>query len=228
MSIIPRHYLDFEKPIAELETKLGELETLAEDAGQAGMDDNIAALRTQIGQLRLDAYSNLSPWQKAEPADDRLVVAVLAVALQLDELVDQAVDIVYEMRTLGMACDFRFLPGREVGVGVAAQVFHLDLQRGDVVVHAALVAGVVRQGLQFAELGLELRDGPFEIQVMAGDDGHQSRCAVGEGRRLRRDRGRSQAQAPDQRLRRRSAHPLRASGCLVCTTSRSRSSATWV
>ena len=68
MSIIPRHYLDFEKPIAELETKLGELETLAEDAGQAGMDDNIAALRTQIGQLRLDAYSNLSPWQKAEVA----------------------------------------------------------------------------------------------------------------------------------------------------------------
>jgi acetyl-CoA carboxylase carboxyl transferase subunit alpha len=68
MSVIPRHYLDFERPIAELEAKLGELETLAEDAGQAGMDDNIASLRTQIGQLRRDAYSSLSPWQKAEVA----------------------------------------------------------------------------------------------------------------------------------------------------------------
>jgi len=68
MSVIPRHYLDFEKPIAELEAKLGELETLAEGAGQAGMDDNIASLKDQVEELRRDAYANLSPWQKAEVA----------------------------------------------------------------------------------------------------------------------------------------------------------------
>ena len=68
MSIVPRHYLDFEKPIAELEAKLGELETLADGAGQGGMDDNIAALKDQVEQLRREAYANLSPWQKAEVA----------------------------------------------------------------------------------------------------------------------------------------------------------------
>jgi acetyl-CoA carboxylase carboxyl transferase subunit alpha len=68
MSVIPRHYLDFERPIAELEAKLGELETLAEGAGQAGMDDNISALRSQVEQLRRESYASLSPWQKAEVA----------------------------------------------------------------------------------------------------------------------------------------------------------------
>src|SRR5689334_9462140 len=68
MTVIPRHYLDFERPIAELEAKLGELETLAEGAGQAGMNEDLASLRGQVEQLRRDAYSNLSPWQKAEVA----------------------------------------------------------------------------------------------------------------------------------------------------------------
>ena len=69
MTVIPRHYLDFERPIAELEAKLGELETLADNAGdQGGMDDNIASLKVQVEDLRRDAYANLSAWQKAEVA----------------------------------------------------------------------------------------------------------------------------------------------------------------
>ena len=68
MTVVPRHYLEFERPIAELEAKLGELETLAETAGQGGMDDNIASLKDQVEALRRDAYANLSPWQKAEVA----------------------------------------------------------------------------------------------------------------------------------------------------------------
>ena len=69
MTVVPRHYLDFERPIAELEAKLGELETLADNAGdQGGMDDNIASLKVQVEDLRRDAYANLSAWQKAEVA----------------------------------------------------------------------------------------------------------------------------------------------------------------
>ena len=69
MTVVPRHYLDFERPIAELEAKLGELETLAETAGdQGGMDDNLASLKDQVEGLRRDAYANLSAWQKAEVA----------------------------------------------------------------------------------------------------------------------------------------------------------------
>ncbi len=68
MTVIPRHYLDFERPIAELEAKLGELETLAENAGQDAMDDNIASMKDQVEELRREAYASLSPWQKAEVA----------------------------------------------------------------------------------------------------------------------------------------------------------------
>jgi acetyl-CoA carboxylase carboxyl transferase subunit alpha len=68
MTVVPRHYLEFERPIAELEAKLEELETLAETAGQGGMDDNITSLKGQVEELRREAYANLSPWQKAEVA----------------------------------------------------------------------------------------------------------------------------------------------------------------
>ena len=69
MTVVPRHYLDFERPIAELEAKLGELETLADNAGdQGGMDDNIASLKGQVEDLRREAYANLSAWQKTEVA----------------------------------------------------------------------------------------------------------------------------------------------------------------
>ena len=68
MTVVPRHYLEFERPIAELEAKLGELETLADSTGQGGMDDNIASLKGQVEQLRREAYANLTPWQKAEVA----------------------------------------------------------------------------------------------------------------------------------------------------------------
>jgi len=68
MTVVPRHYLEFERPIAELEAKLSELETLAETAGQGGMDDNIASLKGQVETLRREAYANLSAWQKTEVA----------------------------------------------------------------------------------------------------------------------------------------------------------------
>jgi acetyl-CoA carboxylase carboxyl transferase subunit alpha len=69
MTVVPRHYLEFERPIAELEAKLGELETLADNAGdQGGMDDSITSLKGQVEELRRDAYANLSAWQKAEVA----------------------------------------------------------------------------------------------------------------------------------------------------------------
>ncbi len=165
--------------------------------------------------------------EASEAADDRLVVAELAVALELDELVDQRIEIVDEMRPVGMAGHLGCLPGGKVGVGLAAQILHLPLQRGDVVVHAAL-AGAVRQGPKLAELGLQLSDGLLEFEVMAGGYGHSDGGAVREGRRLRREPARSQAQARQQRASTARDHVLRAKGCLVCTTCASRSSATCV
>ena len=60
-----RTYLDFEKPVAELEAKIAELEALE---ASAGMDGQLAALRTRAVELRRDAYRDLDPWRKTQVA----------------------------------------------------------------------------------------------------------------------------------------------------------------
>jgi len=68
MSETPRHYLDFEKPIAELEASIEEIEKRAETAGPGVLDDEVAAMRARVEALRAEAYSNLSAWQKTQIA----------------------------------------------------------------------------------------------------------------------------------------------------------------
>ncbi len=60
-------YLDFEKPIAELEAKIEELEALSEGSG-AEVGDDIKNLRKRVQDARAKAYAGLTPWQKAQVA----------------------------------------------------------------------------------------------------------------------------------------------------------------
>ncbi len=62
------HYLEFERPIAELESKIEELHRLSETAGQGAFDAEIAALRDRLGELRVATYAKLDPWQKTQIA----------------------------------------------------------------------------------------------------------------------------------------------------------------
>ncbi|MHB8529771.1 MAG: acetyl-CoA carboxylase carboxyltransferase subunit alpha [Caulobacteraceae bacterium] len=62
------HYLEFERPIAELETKIEELHKLSESAGPGAFDTEIAALRDRVGALRIEAYAHLDAWQKTQIA----------------------------------------------------------------------------------------------------------------------------------------------------------------
>jgi acetyl-CoA carboxylase carboxyl transferase subunit alpha len=68
MSAPPRQYLDFERPIAEVETKIEELSRLSESAGAGGFETEIAALRARVDNLRRDTYARLDPWQKTQVA----------------------------------------------------------------------------------------------------------------------------------------------------------------
>jgi acetyl-CoA carboxylase carboxyl transferase subunit alpha len=68
MTAPPRHYLDFERPIAELEAKIDELSKLSEAAGAGGMDAEVDALRARAGELRREAYAKLDAWQKTQVA----------------------------------------------------------------------------------------------------------------------------------------------------------------
>ncbi len=58
-----RHYLEFERPIADLEAKIEELSALSESGG-ANLDVELDALRQRTEVLRRETYSRLDPWQK--------------------------------------------------------------------------------------------------------------------------------------------------------------------
>lgn len=60
------HYLDFEKPIADLEAKIEELGLLSASAGS--FDAEIEALRKKAAQLRKKTYGALDPWMKTQVA----------------------------------------------------------------------------------------------------------------------------------------------------------------
>jgi acetyl-CoA carboxylase carboxyl transferase subunit alpha len=57
-----RHYLEFERPIADLEAKIDELSALSQSG--TNLDDEVKALRDRAQRLRKDVYSQLEPWQK--------------------------------------------------------------------------------------------------------------------------------------------------------------------
>src|SRR4051794_8417599 len=60
-------YLDFEKPIAELETRVSELRETA-SAGDIDIDSEIERLESKANKLLRDTYAKLTPWQKAQVA----------------------------------------------------------------------------------------------------------------------------------------------------------------
>ena len=60
-------YLDFEKPIAELETRVSELRETA-SSGDLDLDAEIDKLEAKSAKLLRETYAKLTPWQKAQVA----------------------------------------------------------------------------------------------------------------------------------------------------------------
>jgi len=56
-------FLDFEKPIAELEGKIEELRHLSDD-GDINIADEVGRLQAKVERLLTQTYAKLSPWQK--------------------------------------------------------------------------------------------------------------------------------------------------------------------
>ena len=61
-----RDYLDFEKPIRELEEKIEKLATA--DLPKSGGQDEIRKLRTKLAQVEHELYNGLTPWQRTQLA----------------------------------------------------------------------------------------------------------------------------------------------------------------
>jgi acetyl-CoA carboxylase carboxyl transferase subunit alpha len=62
------HYLEFERPIADIETKIEELSKLSETSGAGNFDAEIEALRARAQEMRREAYAHLDAWQKTQVA----------------------------------------------------------------------------------------------------------------------------------------------------------------
>ncbi len=60
-------FLDFEKPLCELEAKIGELRHLADD-NTINIADEIAKLQTKSEKFLRQTYARLTPWQKIQVA----------------------------------------------------------------------------------------------------------------------------------------------------------------
>jgi acetyl-CoA carboxylase carboxyl transferase subunit alpha len=62
-----RHFLDFERPIAELEGKIEELRHIA-TSGELNIADEVGRLEGTADRLLRQTYARLTPWQKVQVA----------------------------------------------------------------------------------------------------------------------------------------------------------------
>ena len=62
------NYLDFERPLAEIEGKAEELRAMARQNEEMDIEDQAAALDKKADELLRDLYKNLTPWRKCQVA----------------------------------------------------------------------------------------------------------------------------------------------------------------
>jgi acetyl-CoA carboxylase carboxyl transferase subunit alpha len=63
-----RSYLDFEKPVADLEAKVEELRALSNGGDPAFIGEELTKLEAKAAKALTELYASLSPWQKTQVA----------------------------------------------------------------------------------------------------------------------------------------------------------------
>jgi acetyl-CoA carboxylase carboxyl transferase subunit alpha len=63
-----RSYLDFEKPVAELEAKVEELRQIGQKGDAVAIGDELTRLEARAHKALVDIYAALTPWQKTQVA----------------------------------------------------------------------------------------------------------------------------------------------------------------
>jgi acetyl-CoA carboxylase carboxyl transferase subunit alpha len=124
-------YLEFERPIAELEAKIEELSKLSETAGPGAFEAEIEGLRARAQKMRREAYGKLDAWQKTQVArhPERPHFVDYAADL-IDDFVELHGDRVFgdDQALMGGLGRFRGRPvvviGHEKGRDTASRVKH--------------------------------------------------------------------------------------------------------
>jgi acetyl-CoA carboxylase carboxyl transferase subunit alpha len=68
ISLVMRSYLDFEKPVAELEAKIEELRALQSNGDSIAIGDEINRIEGKAALALKELYGGLTPWQKTQVA----------------------------------------------------------------------------------------------------------------------------------------------------------------
>src|SRR5262249_38938955 len=63
-----RSYLDFEKPVAELEARVEELRSLRTDTESVAIGEEISRNEAKAAEALEELYGGLTPWQKTQVA----------------------------------------------------------------------------------------------------------------------------------------------------------------
>ena len=63
-----RTYLEFEKPVADLQAKVQELRALSENGDTVAISEEISKLESKATQALTEIYAKLTPWQKVQVA----------------------------------------------------------------------------------------------------------------------------------------------------------------
>ena len=126
-----RSYLEFEKPVADLEGQIQELRVLAESGTAVDVADEIAKLEAKAAQALTDLYQKLTPWQKTQIArhPDRPHFVDYCAAL-IDDFTPMAGDRAFgeDAAIVGGFGRFRGTPvciiGHEKGADTATRLHH--------------------------------------------------------------------------------------------------------
>ncbi len=62
------NYLDFEKPVADLDSQIIELKKIGDTEGRIDVSEDIQRLETRSAEALADLYRKLTPWQKTQVA----------------------------------------------------------------------------------------------------------------------------------------------------------------
>ena len=62
------NYLDFERPLAEIEGKAEELRAMARQNPEMKVEEEAAALDKKAADMLVDLYKTLTPWRKCQVA----------------------------------------------------------------------------------------------------------------------------------------------------------------
>jgi acetyl-CoA carboxylase carboxyl transferase subunit alpha len=68
MALQMASYLDFEKPVAELEARVDDLRALSEQKDSPNIGEELSKLQAKATKALAELYANLTPWQKTQVA----------------------------------------------------------------------------------------------------------------------------------------------------------------